>query len=67
VDSEKKLDAILDKVSKIEVEVAVNTADLKHHIARTDLLQKQVDSIWPKALMFVSILGAIITLLKAVL
>lgn len=37
-----KQDVQLEKLVKLEVEVSKNSADLEHHIKRTDLLEEQL-------------------------
>lgn len=38
---EQKIDKLIDVTHKIQVEAAQNTVDLRHHIKRTDILEKQ--------------------------
>lgn len=38
---------------------------LKEHMRRTDLLEKRLDSVWTKALTALSIISALVVLLKS--
>ncbi len=40
---DEKLDSHTDTLARLEVNVERNSADLSHHIARTDLLEEQVE------------------------
>ena len=64
---EAKLDKVAVDVSDIKVSVAVNTADLKHHIKRTDLLEAHVGSLWQKALITLSIISALLVIAEKTL
>jgi hypothetical protein len=61
---EAKLDKIQEDISEIKKNVAVNTSDLSHHIARTNLLEKKVESIPAKVLVFLSLLSGLLTVAK---
>lgn len=40
---DEKLDSHTDSLARLETQVEQNTRDLSHHIARTDLLEEQVE------------------------
>jgi len=54
-----------EQLAKIREQIAANTAHLAEHMRRTDLLEKRLDSFWNKALLAVSLLGGVLTLVKA--
>jgi len=54
-----------EQLAKIREQIAANTAHLAEHMRRTDLLEKRMDNFWNKALLAISILGGVLTLVKA--
>lgn len=62
-----KLEEITQQISEITVTMAVNTESLKQHMKRSDLLEAQVNNLPQKVLIFISIIGGIITILSKVL
>lgn len=58
---ETKLDRIEAQVSEIRETMGTATASLQYHIKRTDLLEAKVDSLGHRALMYLSIVGGLIT------
>lgn len=61
---ERKLEEIHKDVGDIKTDVAVNTADLKYHIKRTDILEARQESQWQRALAIISIAGALTVLIR---
>lgn len=59
---EHKIDIIQADITEIKTTLAVNTESLKQHMLRTELLERRVESFWSRALVAVSILGGLITL-----
>jgi hypothetical protein len=63
-----RIEAKLDKQDAVLTEMRVDQAtikeDLRHHIRRTEALEKRVDSFWQKALLAVSLLSGIVVLFK---
>jgi hypothetical protein len=64
---DQKLDKIQEDLTAIKTTLAVNTASLQHHIKRTDLLEQQVNSLPQKVLVFLSIAGGAVALIKNLL
>lgn len=64
---DSKLEEITQQISEITVTMAVNTESLKQHMKRSDLLEAQVNNLPQKVLIFISIIGGIITILSKVL
>lgn len=62
--TEQKLDQLYTDISDIKVTLAVNTNSLLEHMRRTAALEQRLDSFWAKALTFLSIIGACVTLAK---
>jgi hypothetical protein len=42
---EEKIDKLIEVTQSIRIEAAKNTVDLRHHIKRTDILEKQQTKI----------------------
>lgn len=53
---EEKIDKISDKLSSIDVTLAVNTESLKEHMARTELLEKALTPVQKGYTMVVGII-----------
>lgn len=49
-------------LSEISKTLAVNTTSLEYHVHRTNLLEAQLNSLPQKFLIYVSILGAVLTI-----
>lgn len=61
---EQKVDKILEQQSEMNSILAVNTSSLSEHMRRTSALENQVNSLPQKALIYISLLGGILTILS---
>lgn len=64
---EGKIERIAEEIGTIRTTLAVNTESLKQHMSRTELLERRMDSIWARALTGISIISALIVLVKSAL
>jgi uncharacterized coiled-coil protein SlyX len=63
---EARLESLSDKQAEMNSEIKVYNVQLTEHMRRTDLIEKRLDSIWNRALLGISIISAILVLLKHV-
>lgn len=58
---------VKDTIGEIKVTMVENTASLKEHMRRTEILEKQVDSIPQKVLIFISIVSGFVTVFTKII
>ncbi len=56
------LNEIHKDLSEVNKTLAVNTESLKYHIHRTNLLESHINALPQKVLIYISILGAVLTI-----
>lgn len=59
---DERIECIRQELSEINSTLVRNTSSLEYHVKRTDMLEDKLNSVPQKVLVFLSILGAFISI-----